>query len=137
MKETNIYNRFLPLHTNKQLLLLDIDVQVPPLEIASHFCCDVQVADCLGPFVRKSSLLSYLFCTRCCFFLGSRICVGRYNGLSSILLVSCKTRRAKNSCSSFDVVCRGVVRKARLWYSVYEDRRNRDIIKIKGHSYRR
>jgi hypothetical protein len=80
-KGANLYNWLLSLHCNEELLLLDLDIEVPSLKVARNFGCDVQVTDCLSPFVWKSSLLCCFFCTSCSFLLGGRVCAGRRNGI--------------------------------------------------------
>jgi hypothetical protein len=58
-----------------ELLLLDIDNKVFPFQISRYFDSNVKVADCLGPFVRQSSLLFCFLGACCCLFGGGEFWV--------------------------------------------------------------
>ena len=74
--ENYIYKRFLSFHAEHKLLLLDIDNQILSFQVARYFDCDIQITDCLSPFVRKSSLFLCFFRASCSLFLGSRVFIG-------------------------------------------------------------
>jgi hypothetical protein len=58
-----------------QLMLLDIDTQVPPLEVSRNAECDIEVPDYLRPFVWQGRLF-FLFLLACsCLFGWGRFCV--------------------------------------------------------------
>ena len=61
---THIYDWLLPLDACHELLLLDIDYEVPALVLAVDRDGHVDVADRLRPLVWQGRLLGSLFCSR-------------------------------------------------------------------------
>ena len=60
---TDLEDRFLPLNAGRDGLLLDVDDQVAPLEVAGDGDGDVDVADGLRPLVWEGILLGLLLGT--------------------------------------------------------------------------
>ena len=56
------YDWFLALDAGYDLGLLEVDLEVPGLVVARHAEGEVQVANCLGPFVGEGVLLGFLLC---------------------------------------------------------------------------
>jgi hypothetical protein len=64
----------LPLDSGRDRVLLDVDYQVTPLEVAGHGDGDVEVADGLGPLVGEGVLLGLLFGARGGLLGGGKLC---------------------------------------------------------------
>jgi hypothetical protein len=67
VRVTNVDDGLLAFDSQDKLLLLDVDIEVLSFEVSGHFDGNIQVTNCLSPFVGESSLL---FC-----FLGARCCL--------------------------------------------------------------
>lgn len=61
----------MPLDTSRDSVLLEVNDEVTPLEVAGHFDGDIEIADGLGPLVRESVLLGLLLGARGGLFGGS------------------------------------------------------------------
>jgi hypothetical protein len=72
--ETHLENGVLPLDAGRNGVLLDVDDEVAPLEVARHREGDVEVADRLGPLVGEGVLLGLLLGARRGLFGGGWLC---------------------------------------------------------------
>ena len=69
-ERTHTDHGFLPLDSQDEFFLFNFHGQIFAFQVTRNFDCDVDVANCLGPFIGQSSLLFYFFCMSCCFFGG-------------------------------------------------------------------
>jgi hypothetical protein len=61
IRNTHVYNWFLAFDPYFELCLPDINNDVFAFQVSRYLNADIEVADCLGPFVGKSSLLCSFF----------------------------------------------------------------------------
>ena len=73
-KRQYLEDRVVPLNPSRDGLLLDVDDQVAPLEVAGHGDGDVEVADGLRPLVGEGVLLGLLFGARGGLLGGGKLC---------------------------------------------------------------
>jgi len=67
-------NRSLAFNTSDKFLFLNLDNQIFSLKVSRYLEGNIEIGNCLGPFVWESSLLFCFFCAGCSFFSGSEFC---------------------------------------------------------------
>jgi hypothetical protein len=68
VRVTNVDDGLLAFDAYGKLLLLDVDIEILSFEVSGYFDGNVQVTNCLSPFVGESSLL-FCFLGACCCLL--------------------------------------------------------------------